>query len=531
MAAGQVKVQERQALFAGIWKIADKLRGAVSGAYFQAYVLGMLFYRYLSEDMAHYFDEVEHQLGDTAFRYAALKNRQVPKATRQETIETKGYYIQPEDLLCNVLKEATEGGQQARDQLNVRLSKVFAAIERSTRGQESEEDFQGLFSDIDLNSNNLGGTPSLRAKCLFDLLQGVSEMTLGSVADNTIDAFGDAYEYLLGMYAANAGKSGGEFFTPQEVSNLLTRLATVGKKKIDSVYDPACGSGSLLLQAAKILGKKNVSRFYGQEINNTTQNLCRINMFLHGIGFEKFDIQLGNTLTDPKHLEEGPFDVVVSNPPYSIHWEGSNSPVLAEDPRFAPAGALAPDSKADLAFVLHALSSINNKGAAAIVCFPGIFYRGGAERTIRKYLVEGGYVDAVIQLPDNLFYGTTIATCILVMRRRRKKDRTTLFIDGSHEFEKVTNNNHLTPENIETIVRYYTERQDAPHRAKLATAEEIAAQDYNLSVSTYVPPEDTRETIDITALEADIARIVTRENELRTAIDALVADLRAGGAA
>lgn len=366
-----------------------------------------------------------------------------------------------------------------------------------------------------------------RNERLAKLLTGIAGMNLGSVKDHDIDAFGDAYEYLMTMYASNAGKSGGEFFTPADVSELLTRLGTVGKKTINKVYDPACGSGSLLLKAEKVLGKEAVlNGFYGQEINITTYNLCRINMFLHDIGFDKFDIECEDTLTNPQHWDDEPFELIVSNPPYSIKWAGDENPLLINDPRFAPAGVLAPKSKADLAFIMHSLSWLAPNGTAAIVCFPGIMYRGGAEQKIRKYLIDNNFIDCVIQLPSNLFFGTSIATCIMVMKRG-KADSKTLFIDATNECIKVTNNNKLTPENIQRIVEAFTVRADVPHFAHLATYDEIAENDYNLSVSTYVEAEDTRETVDIQKLNAEIAAIVAREDALRTEIDKIIAEIEA----
>jgi type I restriction enzyme M protein len=398
-------------------------------------------------------------------------------------------------------------------------------IESSAQGTDSEENFKGLFDDIDVNSNKLGGTVAKRNERLVKLLNGVGDMKLGDYKDNTIDAFGDAYEFLMGMYASNAGKSGGEYYTPQEVSELLTHIALVGKTEVNKVYDPACGSGSLLLKFAKILGKENVRLgFFGQEINITTYNLCRINMFLHDIDYDKFDIAHGDTLTDPLHWDDEPFEAIVSNPPYSIKWGGDSNPLLINDPRFSPAGVLAPKSKADLAFIMHSLSWLATSGTAAIVCFPGILYRGGAEQKIRKYLIDNNFVDCVIQLPDNLFYGTSIATCIMVLRRS-KSENSALFIDASREFVKVTNSNKLTQENINKIVAAYTERNNVPHFVKLVPNGDIADQGYNLSVSTYVEQEDKRESVDIAALNAEIERIVEREGILRREISAIIAEI------
>ena len=341
----------------------------------------------------------------------------------------------------------------------------------------------------------------------------------------SVDAFDDAYEFLMGMYASNAGKSGGEYFTPQEVSELLTRIAVAGKTEVNKVYDPACGSGSLLLKAAKILGKDSVRQgFYGQEINITTYNLCRINMFLHDIDYDKFNIANEDTLINPQHWDDEPFEAIVSNPPYSIKWEGDDNPVLINDPRFSPAGVLAPKSKADLAFVMHSLSWLATNGTAAIVCFPGIMYRGGAEKKIRKYLVDNNFIDAIIQLPDNLFYGTSIATCIMVLKKS-KSENSTLFIDASKEFVKVTNNNKLTVENIEKIVSTCYERIETEYFSKLVPNDAIAEEDYNLSVSTYVEQEDTSEKIDITELNTQIAEIVAKENTLRAEIDKIIKEI------
>ena len=402
---------------------------------------------------------------------------------------------------------------------------VFRNIEESAKGSESESDFEGLFDDYDVNNNKLGSTVAKRNEKLVKLLNGVGEMNLGDVKEHSIDTFGDAYEYLMTMYASNAGKSGGEFFTPADVSELLTRLGTVGKTEINKVYDPACGSGSLLLKAEKVLGKEAIRNgFYGQEINITTYNLCRINMFLHDIEFDKFNIACEDTLTSPQHWDDEPFELIVSNPPYSIKWAGKDDSLLINDPRFAPAGVLAPKGKADMAFIMHSLSWLAANGTAAIVCFPGIMYRGGAEQKIRKYLVENNYVDCIIQLPGNLFFGTSIATCIMVMKKN-KTDNDVLFIDATKECIKVTNNNKLTEENIDRIVSVFTKREEVKHLAYVAACEEIAENDYNLSVSTYVEPEDTREKIDIVKLNAEIKEIVVREQVLRDEIDKIIAEI------
>ena len=442
------------------------------------------------------------------------------ETAREDMVKTKGFFILPSELFCNLKKRAKDD-----ENLNVTLEGILKHIEESAKGSESEKNFSGLFEDVDVNSNKLGKTVAERNAKIVKLLNGVSDMELGDYKNHNIDTFGDAYEFLMSMYASNAGKSGGEFFTPQEVSELLTRIAVVGKKEVNKVYDPACGSGSLLLKSAKILGKDHVRNgFFGQEINPTTFNLCRINMFLHDIDYDKFDIAYGDTLLDPQHWDDEPFEVIVSNPPYSIKWKGDDDPILINDERFSPAGVLAPKSKADLAFIMHSLAWLATNGTAAIVCFPGIMYRGGAEKKIRKYLIDNNYVDCIIQLPDNLFFGTSIATCIMVLKKS-KTDNSVLFIDASNEFEKVTNNNKLTPENIEKIVNEFVSRADVEFFSRSVPYSEIQENDFNLSVSTYVEKEDKREVIDIVKLNAEIREIVAREQVLRDEIDRIIAEI------
>jgi len=479
----------------------------------------MLFYRYISENLTNYINIGEHETGNADFDYAKLADSEAEQA-REDLVKTKGFFILPSELFANIRAKAPYD-----ENLNETLEKVFNSIESSAQGSDSEDDFKGLFDDMDVNSNKLGGTVAKRNEKLVKLLSGIGELNLGDYKDNTIDAFGDAYEYLMGMYASNAGKSGGEYYTPQEVSELLTKITLIGKTEVNKVYDPACGSGSLLLKFAKILGKENVRQgFFGQEINITTYNLCRINMFLHDIDYDKFDIAHGDTLIDPKHWDDEPFEAIVSNPPYSIRWEGSDNSLLINDPRFAPAGVLAPKSKADLAFIMHSLSWLATNGTAAIVCFPGVMYRGGAEQKIRKYLIDNNFVDCIIQLPDNLFYGTSIATCIMVLKKS-KQENSTLFIDASKECIKVTNSNKLTAQNIASIISIYTDRVDKEYIAKVVPNADIEAQEYNLSVSTYVEQEDTREKVDITVLNAEIERIVAREQVLRDEIDKIIAEI------
>ena len=516
------KEQERAALHSTIWRIANDLRGSVDGWDFKQYVLGILFYRFISENLSAYVNEKQKEAGELNFNYAVLSDTDAEHG-RELILEEKGFFIHPSELFENVCKKAEQDGN-----LNETLEKTFKNIEASAQGTDSESDMKGLFDDLDVNSNKLGATVVRRNEKLAKLLAAISDLNLGEYGDNTIDLFGDAYEYLMTMYAANAGKSGGEFFTPQEVSELLARITVVGKKEVNKVYDPACGSGSLLLKFAKVLGKNNVRNgFFGQEVNITTYNLCRINMFLHDINYEKFDIAHGDTLTDPKHWDDEPFEAIVSNPPYSIKWAGDANSLLINDERFTPAGVLAPKSKADLAFVMHCLSWLATNGTAAIVSFPGAMYRGGAEQKIRKYLVDNNYVDAVIQLPTDLFFGTTIATCILVIKKN-KSDSKVLFIDASKEFVRGSAKNKLNDSHMQKILDIYAKRDSIEHFSRLVEHKEIKEKDYNISVGSYVAPKDEREVIDIKVLNADIENIVARQSKLRTQIDAIVADLERG---
>ena len=515
----QTSTVQRDELHRTIWRIANDLRGSVDGWDFKSYVLETLFYRFISENLTAYINEAERRVGAADFDYAALSDEKA-EFGRRETVAEKGFYILPSELFDNVRRRAASDAN-----LNETLQRIFRNIEGSAVGTESEGDIKGLFADLDVNSQKLGSTVEARNKKMVKLLDAIGDLELGSFADHTIDAFGDAYEYLMQMYAANAGKSGGEFFTPQEVSELLARITVIGKTSVNKVYDPACGSGSLLLKFAKVLGKENVRQgFFGQEINLTTYNLARINMFLHDINYEKFDLAHGDTLIDPAHWDDEPFEAIVSNPPYSTKWEGDANPLLINDPRYAPAGVLAPKSKADLAFTMHMLSWLAVNGTAAIVEFPGVLYRDGAERKIRQYLIDNNYVDAVIQLPPDLFFGTTIATCVIVLKKS-KQDNAILFIDASAEFTRVGNKNKLMPEHQQRVLGAVIAREDRDHFAKLVAFEDVKANHYNLSVSSYVEREDTREEINITTLNAEIERIVARQSELRSRIDAIVADL------
>ena len=515
------KETERDALHRAIWRVANDLRGSVDGWDFKAYVLGFLFYRFISENLTEYVNAGEHEAGDPDFDYRFLSHADAEGA-RDGIIQEKGFFIAPGDLFDNVRERAPRD-----ENLNETLSRIFKSIEASATGTGSESDLRGLFDDVDVNSTKLGRTVAQRNDKLTRLMQAIGDLDL-SYGESSIDAFGDAYEFLMTMYASNAGKSGGEFFTPQEVSEVLARITVMGKDSVNRVYDPACGSGSLLLKFAKVLGKDKVrGGFFGQEINLTTYNLCRINMFLHDINFADFSIAHGDTLTDPAHWDDEPFEAIVSNPPYSTKWIGKDDPALINDPRFSPAGVLAPKSKADLAFTMHMLSWLAVDGTAAIVEFPGVLYRGAAEAKIRQYLVEYNYVDAVIQLPPDLFFGTTIGTCIIVLKKS-KQDNSVLFVDASKQFVRQGNKNKLSAENQEMILETLAKRADVDHVATLVSAEAIRENGFNLSVSSYVEAEDTREEVDIVELNARIKEIVERQAVLRTSIDEIVADLEGG---
>ncbi|MDO4182730.1 MAG: type I restriction-modification system subunit M [Coriobacteriia bacterium] len=517
--------QQRAELHKTIWSIADDLRGSVDGWDFKQYILCTLFYRFISENLCAYLAQQE---GDPAFNYAKLPDAQA-EFGRAVTVAEKGFFILPSELFCNILSRVDKDGMRLAEDgqdLNELLAQAFKNIEGSAVGTESEGDLRGLFDDMDVNSAKLGNTVIERNKKLVKLLTKIGSLDFGGAfQDNSIDAFGDAYEFLMTMYASNAGKSGGEFFTPQEVGELLARIAIGGRTSINKVYDPCCGSGGLLLKFAKLLGPGSVRNgYFGQEVNLTTYNLARINMFLHDINFDKFDIALGDTLKEPAHWDDEPFDAIVSNPPYSIKWEGKANPLLINDARFSPAGVLAPASKADLAFTMHMLSWLSTEGTAAIVEFPGVLYRGGAEAKIRRYLVQNNFVDAVIQLPPDLFFGTTIATCILVLKKN-KRANDILFVDAGDQFQRRDSKNKLMPENIDRIMAVIEERTEEDHFSKLVPNDDVIANDVNLSVSSYVEKPDDREEVDIQALNAEIARIVAREDELRRQIDAIVADL------
>ena len=509
-------IQQRAELQRRIWQIANDVRGSVDGWDFKQYVLGSLFYRFISENFANYIEG-----GDKSVNYAGLSDDIITPEIKADAVKTKGYFIYPSQLFKNVVANAN-----TNPNLNTELKQIFNDIENSAIGYPSEQDIKGLFADFDTTSNRLGNTVADKNSRLAAVLKGVAELDFGDFEDNHIDLFGDAYEFLISNYAANAGKSGGEFFTPQCVSKLIARLALYGQERVNKIYDPAAGSGSLLLQAKKQFDEHIIEEgFFGQEINHTTYNLARMNMFLHNINYDKFNIALGNTLMNPQFGDKKPFDAIVSNPPYSVKWIGSDDPTLINDERFAPAGVLAPKSKADFAFILHALSYLSADGRAAIVSFPGIFYRGGAEQKIRQYLVDNNYVDAVIALAPNLFYGTSIAVNILVLSKKYPNRSKIQFIDASGLFKSATNNNILEEKHIEQILKLFADKKDVPHLAKSVSLADIAKNDYNLAVSSYVEQKDTREVIDINKLNAEIRETVANIDRLRAEIDKIVAEI------
>jgi type I restriction enzyme M protein len=508
---------QRQELQNKIWKIANDVRGSVDGWDFKQFVLGTLFYRFISENFTNYIEG-----GDESIDYEKLSNNVITPEIKDDAIKTKGYFIYPSQLFVNVAKTAN-----INPNLNTDLKAIFDSIESSANGYPSEPDIKGLFADFDTTSTRLGNTVANKNSRLAAVLKGVEELNFGNFEDNKIDLFGDAYEFLISNYAANAGKSGGEFFTPQHVSKLIAQLAMHKQDKVNKIYDPAAGSGSLLLQAKKHFEDHIIEEgFFGQEVNHTTYNLARMNMFLHNINYDKFNIALGDTLRDPHYGDEKPFDAIVSNPPYSINWIGSDDPTLINDDRFAPAGVLAPKSKADFAFVLHALSYLSGKGRAAIVCFPGIFYRGGAEQKIRKYLVDNNFVETIISLAPNLFYGTSIAVNILVLSKKKINNKTQ-FIDASGEdfFKKVTNNNLLEDRHIKKIMELFDSKADLAHVAVSIDNAKIAENDYNLSVSSYVEAKDTREKFDIVELNNEISKTVGKIDRLRADIDKIIKEI------
>lgn len=515
----KTREEEKQELYRTIWNIANKLRSNIVGWDFKNYVLGFLFYRYISENIQKYFNNIEHDKKNLKFEYANLDD-QTANQFRIKTIEQKGFFILPSELFVNVLKKIEN--KKIAKTVNVILNQVFYNIENSAKNFSSESSVKNLFADIDLKSKKLGNDTYKRNNQIINILKAINNMKINDYQNNLIDTFGDAYEYLINMYCSNAGKSGGEFFTPQEVSELLARLTLKNKKKINKVYDPAAGSGSLLLKFVKILGKKNIlDGIYGQEINLTAYNLCRINMFLHDISWKNFDIKLGDTLTDPKNDPKIKFDVIVSNPPYSIKWIGDNNSKLINDPRFKKAGVLAPKAKADLAFVLHSLYYLDNNGIGAIVLYPGVLYRRGIEQKIRKYLVNNNYVDAVIELPKNLFFGTTISTAILIIKKN-KKTKNVFFFDASNYFVKANKKNKLTFQNLNDIIDIFFSQKNITSISCTVNINKIKANNYDLSVFNYVKKSDKISNINIKKLNAEIATLVNEQQLIRNKINKII---------
>ena len=512
------KEREREELHKTIWKIANELRGSVDGWDFKQYVLGLLFYRFISENIENYVNDNQRKAGITDFQYRNISDEEALLG-KSQILDEKGFFILPSELFCNIRK-----GADKNENLNVVISNVFNNIESSARGSASEDDVKGLFDDFTID-NKLGNTVDERNEKLVKLLNAIGDLNFGDYEDNNIDLFGDAYDFLMTMYASSAGKSGGEFFTPQEVGELLARIVIMDKASVNKVYDPACGSGGLLLKFAKILGKENVREgFFGQEINLTTYNLARINMFLHNINYNNFSIERGDTLIHPAHWNDEPFDAIVSNPPYSIKWAGKSNPILINDERFAPAGILAPESKADLAFTMHMLSWLSPKGTAAIVEFPGVLYRGGAEQKIRQYMIDNNFVDTVIQLPPDLFFGTSIATCILVLKKN-KQDNNILFVDASEECVRNTNKNKLSDDNINNIIKLLKDRVSVDNKAYLATYDEIKDNDFNISVNSYLKANTEDTNIDIEEINKKLAEVVPRQQQIREELEKIIREL------
>lgn len=509
-----------------IWKMATNLvhGGKVNPVQFMDYTLGGLFYRFISENITGYCNQLMRDAGVENADYAHMSD-EVAENAREQIINAKGFFILPSQLFINVANAAKNNTE-----LNTTLSNNFRAIENSAVGKPSENDVKGLFNNFNTNDQGLGATVAERNELLTTLLESIRDLNFDKYIESGIDVFGLCYEHLIKMYALNSGTKGGEFYTPGDVSYLLAMIAAAGRQSVNKVYDPACGSGSLLLNFIRVVGAKNVKDgFYGQEINMKTYNLCRMNMFLHNVNYDHFDIQNGDTLKNPLHECDEPFDAIVSNPPYSVPWDGDSDATLINDPRFSPAGVLAPRSKADFAFTMHMLSWLSAEGTAAIVEFPGVLYRSGAEQKIRKYLVSNNFVDTIIQMPQNLFFGTSIATCLLILKKN-KADNRVCFIDASNEFIHEGNKNKLSAENISKIYNTYMNKEEIAHFSHVVTTADIAEEDYNLSVSTYVEQEDTREKIDITELNTRISEIVAREEQLRKDIDEIILQLEGGAA-
>lgn len=512
MSEEQKKILEQQ-----LWNIANTLRGKMNADEFRDYILGFIFYKYLAEKMEIYANSIleEDQIQFRDIKEDTPKGLEYIEAIREEALETLGYFLKPSELFSEITKRG-DNNFILED-----LQKILTNIQLSTMGTQSEEDFEDLFSDMDLNSNNLGRTADARNTLIVKVLKHLDEIDF-KLNDTELDVLGDAYEYLIGQFASGAGKKAGEFYTPQEVSKILAKIVTTGKNRLKSVYDPTCGSGSLLLRVAREV--KDVNNFYGQEMNRTTYNLARMNMILHGVHYLKFDIKQEDTLEHPQHLNDMPFEAIVANPPFSAKW--SANPLFLNDDRFSQYGKLAPSSKADFAFVQHMIYHLAENGTMAIILPHGVLFRGAAELHIRKYLIEQkNYLDAVIGLPANIFYGTSIPTCILVFKKCKEDPDHILFIDASKEFEKVKNQNMLREEHIDKIVETYRNRTTIEKYSHLATLKEVEENDYNLNIPRYVDTFEAEVEIDIQSVMQEIKSLEAKRAELDKEIDVYFKEL------
>lgn len=519
-------MKTKQELFSQIWETLNKSLGSVDISELKFYVLGFLFYRYISENIINHFNKNEHAAGNVDFDYAKLNDDEISDDVISDCINSKGFFIFPSELFNNVYEKYKNNPND----LNVVITNIFKNIDERSLNKANEQDIIGLLTGINLSSNNLGENVTNRNKKIIKIIAAIASFELSNFDDDEIDIFGDAYEYIIDMYASKSGKRSREFFDPpQEVSKLLTLLAIKDKKDIKTVYDPMCRSGSLLLQPLKILKNPSIN-FYGQENVYPTYNLCRMNMFLHNVNCSNFDIQYGDTLTNPKHSLDQRYDIIVSSPPYSIKWEGQDNPILINDERYSPAGILAPKSYADIAFIMHSLYLLKASGTAAIVCYHGIFYRSGAEQKIRKYLVDNNFIDTIIRLPDNLFYGKQVIANILVLSKS-KKDNGILFIDASNLFIKVANQKKLSDENIDEIIKLYHDRKDVDKLSRFVSQDEIVGKDYDLQVDTYILKNlyilknDETDAADIKQLNEEINQLSKINQESKQAIREIINEL------
>jgi type I restriction enzyme M protein len=503
--------EQKKLLQRKLWNIADSLRGKMNADEFRDYILGFIFYKYLSERMHLYADKI---LAQDGIKYqdideSTIEGQEILEAVKQEAIEHLGYFLKPSELFSEIAKRGNGNGKS--NFILADLTIILKHIEQSTMGTQSEDDFDNLFEDLDLTSTKLGKKESDKNTLIVKILIHLNDIDF-ELEDADSDVLGDAYEYLIGQFASGAGKKAGEFYTPQQVSKILAKLVTTGKSKLKSVYDPTCGSGSLLLRVAKEVSE--VSAFYGQELNRTTYNLARMNMILHGVHYMRFDIKQEDTLERPQHIDQK-FEAVVANPPFSAHW--SASPLFMSDERFSQYGKLAPRTKADYAFVQHMIHHLGDNGTMAVVLPHGVLFRGAAEGHIRRYLIEDrNYLDAVIGLPANIFYGTSIPTCILVFKKCREQDDNILFIDASQYFEKAKNQNYLREEDIERIITTYRSRETIDKYSYAATLDEIRENDYNLNIPRYVDTFEEEEPIDLEAVSNELK---TLEEDMKTTDD------------